>query len=242
MVYKFDDSELNGKIESALSLYKSTNSGINWTSLGGTVNTSANTITLAGVGSFSRWSASSASAAASTIKLVLEGFYNTATGRLNMRDTVRAYLRNPSTPFAVVDSSLSVIDSVTFNGSFLFTNAPTGTYYIQIKHRNALETWSKAGGESYTLGSPLNYDFSTDSAKAYQNNMKKTGTKWAFYEGDVNQEGNVDLSDVLLIYNNSTAFLTGYVKTDINGDRITDLTDVIIAYNNSVAFVSKKNP
>ena len=242
LVYKFDDSELNGKIESALSLYKSTNTGSTWTVQGGTVNTTANTITLSGIGSFSRWSASSASAVVSTIKLVLEGFYNTTTGRLNMRDTVRAYLRNSTTPFAVVDSAKSVIDSVTFNGSFIFANAPSGTYYIQIRHRNALETWSRSGGEAYVLGSALSYDFTTDSAKAYQNNMKKTGTKWALYEGDVNQEGNVDLSDVILIYNNSTSFLSGYVKADVNGDRLTDLSDVLIAYNNSVAFVSKKSP
>ncbi len=242
LVYKYDDTELSGKIESALTLYKSTNGGSSWTGQGGTVNTSANTISLSGIGSFSRWSASSAAAVASQIKLLLEGFYNTTTGRLSMRDTVRAYLRNNTTPFAVVDSAKSVIDTLTFNGNFLFANSPTGTYFIQTKHRNALETWSKAGGESYTLGSSLNYDFTTDSSKAYQNNMKKTGTKWVFYEGDVNQDGIIDLSDVILIYNNSALFISGYVYTDVNGDRITDLTDVIIAYNNSVAFVSKKNP
>jgi len=242
MVYNFDESELNGKVESALSLFKSTNTGSTWTVQGGIVNTGANNITLTGISGFSRWSAGAPTAVASTLKLVLEGFYNTGTGRLNMRDTVRAYLRNSTTPFAVVDSAKSVIDSVTFNGTFLFANAPTGTYYIQTKHRNALQTWSKSGGEAYTLGSSFSYDFTTDSAKAYQNNMKKTGIKWAFFEGDVNQEGNVDLSDVLLIYNGSASFLSGYVVTDVNGDRLTDLSDVILAYNNSVAFVSKKAP
>ena len=242
MVYNFDESELNGKVESALSLFKSTNTGSTWTVQGGTVNTVANNITLTGIAGFSRWSAGAPTAVASTLKLVLEGFYNTSTGRLNMRDTVRAYLRNSITPFAVVDSAKSVIDSVTFNGTFLFANAPTGTYYIQTKHRNALETWSKSGGESYTLGSSFSYDFTTDSAKAYQNNMKKTGTKWAFFEGDVNQEGSVDVSDVILIYNNSALFINGYVNTDVNGDRLTDISDVIIAYNNSVNFVNKKAP
>jgi hypothetical protein len=242
LIYKYDDSELNGKVESALSLYKSTNTGSTWTSQGGTVNTSANTITLAGVGSFSRWSASSASAVASTIKLLLEGFYNTGTGRMNMRDTVRAYLRNPTTPFAVIDSAKSIIDSVTFNGSFLFANAPTGTYYIQTKHRNALETWSKAGGESYTLGSSMNYDFTTDSAKAYGKNMKKSGTKWVFYEGDVNQDGFIDLSDEVVINNDVNIFKTGYVRTDVNGDKIVDLTDLLITYNNAAAFVIKSKP
>ncbi|MBK7253079.1 MAG: hypothetical protein IPI04_03950 [Ignavibacteria bacterium] len=76
LVYKYDDSELNGKVESASSLFKSTNSGATWTSQAGTVNTSANTITLSGVGSFSRWSASSVAAVAAQIKVIMEGFYN----------------------------------------------------------------------------------------------------------------------------------------------------------------------
>ncbi|MBK8381400.1 MAG: hypothetical protein IPL16_05790 [Ignavibacteria bacterium] len=105
LVYKYDDSELNGKVESASSLFKSTNSGTNWTSQGGTVNTSANTITLSGIGSFSRWSASSVAAVAAQIKLIMEGFYNPGTGKLNKRDTVRAYLRNITTPFAIIDSA-----------------------------------------------------------------------------------------------------------------------------------------
>ncbi len=242
MIFNFDESELNGKVEAALSLFKSTNGGSTWTVQGGTVNTAANNITLSSIGSFSRWSAGAPSAVASTIKLSLEGFYNIATGRMNMRDTVRAYLRNTTTPFAVVDSAKSIIDSVTFNGSFLFANAPTGAYYIQTKHRNALETWSKTGGESYTLGSALNYDFTTDSAKAYGKNMKKASAKWVFYEGDINQDGFVELQDVILVNNASSAFLTGYVNTDVNGDRLVDLTDLIITYNNSSAFVTVSRP
>ena len=242
LIYKYDDSELNGKIESAMSLYKSTNTGSTWTSQGGSVNTSVNTITLSGISSFSRWSASSAAAVSSTIKLLLEGYFNTGTGRMNIRDTVRAYLRNFSTPFAVVDSAKSIIDSVTFTGSFLFANAPSGTYYIQIRHRNALETRSKTGGETYTLGSALSYDFTTDSAKAYGKNMKKAGTKWVFYEGDVNQDGFIDLTDQVAINNDVNIFLTGYLRTDVNGDKIVDLTDLLITYNNAAVFVIKSTP
>ena len=242
MVFNYDESELNGKVEAALSLYKSTNTGSTWTIQGGTVNTAANNITLTSIGSFSRWSAGAPNSVASTIKILLEGFYNTVTGRLNMRDTVRAYLRNTTTPFAVVDSAKSVIDSVTFNGSFLFANAPTGTYYIQTKHRNALETWSKTGGESYTLGGALNYDFTTDSAKAYGKNMKKSGTKWVFYEGDVLQDGFIELQDIILVNNDASAFMTGYVRTDVNGDRLVDLSDLLITYNNAAAFVTVSKP
>jgi hypothetical protein len=88
----------------------------------------------------------------------------------------------------------------------------------------------------------MNYDFTTDSAKAYGKNMKKSGTKWVFYEGDVNQDGFVDLSDEILINNDANIFLTGYVKTDVNGDRLVDLADLLITYNNAAIFVAKSRP
>lgn len=50
-VFMYDDSELNGNTESDLSLYSSSNSGANWAFIGGTLNTSINKITLAGLNS-----------------------------------------------------------------------------------------------------------------------------------------------------------------------------------------------
>ena len=150
LVYKYDDSELNGKVDSTLSLFRSTNMGSTWTERGGTVNTSNKSITLSGINAFSRWSASLNTSVifpvASQIKVIMEGFYNLSLvpNRLNMRDTVRAYLRQNFNPYNIVDSAKSIIDSVTFTGSFLFANAPSGTYYIQLNHRNSIETWSKS--------------------------------------------------------------------------------------------------
>ena len=95
LVYKYDDSELNGKPEAALKLFKSTNTGSTWQFMGGTVNTVANEITIDGLNSFSRWSADS-SGSSESISVIMEGFYNIATNNLNMTDTVRVYLRNSS--------------------------------------------------------------------------------------------------------------------------------------------------
>ena len=139
LVFKFDDSELNGKPEPSLKLFKSTNSGSNWLYQGGTVNIAASQITLPGITSFSRWSADSSKVSAA-IGLIMEGFYNIATNNLNMTDTVRAYLRNISLPYAIVDSAVGLLDSLTFKSAMQFTNASTGSYYIQLKHRNSLET------------------------------------------------------------------------------------------------------
>ena len=239
IIFKYDDSELNGKPEGSLQLFRSTNTGSSWTIRGGTINTTTNEITLSGIDAFSRWSAGSGYFT-SSIKVIPQGLYNSTSNRLNRKDTVRAYLRNISSPYGIIDSAKSIIDSVTFTGNFIFTNAPSGNYYVQTKHRNSLETWSKSGGEAYNLGSAFSYDFTTASSQAFGNNLLQADAapvKYAIYTGDVNQDGSIDLTDVIQTYNDANNFVTGYVVTDLNRDNITDLTDVLIAYNNSVNFV-----
>jgi len=179
------------------------------------------------------------------IRLIPEGLYNTETKNLTIRDTVKAYLHSNVSPFVPVDSAVSVIDSVTFTGAFTFPDAPSGTYYIEIRHRNSISTWSKAGGELFVPNSTMNYDFTDLSNKAFGNNLKQVDTSpvlFAVFGGDINQEGIIDLTDVILIQNNVTNFIEGYVITDVNGDNITDLNDVIISYNNSTNFVISKAP
>ena len=51
----YDESELNSLTESTLVLFRSTDGGTSWTQEGGTVNESANTVTLSGIDAFSRW-------------------------------------------------------------------------------------------------------------------------------------------------------------------------------------------
>ncbi|RTY36918.1 DUF4347 domain-containing protein, partial [Chlorobium phaeovibrioides] len=53
LVFHYDDQELNGLSESDLKLYTSTDSGSTWMFIGGTVDATANTVTLAGLGSLS---------------------------------------------------------------------------------------------------------------------------------------------------------------------------------------------
>jgi hypothetical protein len=57
LVFSYNDAELNSLTESKLFLYKSTNGGTTFSCEGGTVSTPANTITLSGIGAFSRWMA-----------------------------------------------------------------------------------------------------------------------------------------------------------------------------------------
>ena len=176
------------------------------------------------------------------ITVIPEGFYDAGMNKLSMKDTVRAYLRNISSPYAKVDSAKAVIDSLTFTGNFSFLNVATGTYYLALNHRNSIETWSKPGGESIVKGSPFSYDFTTAQNKAYGNNMKLKGTKWCIYSGDVNQDGLVDLSDLSLVDTDNLNFQTGYRVTDLNGDLLIDLSDLQIVDTNNLNFVSKVTP
>lgn len=174
------------------------------------------------------------------IKLSPEGYYNGATQ--NMSDTVTVYLRSNISPFGAVDSAKTVIDSVTNNGSFVFKNISTGTYYIQTSHRNSLETWSKSGGETVTEGVTSSYDFTTSVSQAYGNNLNLKSGKYCLYGGDINKDGLVELSDLLQIYNDGANFSVGYVISDLTGDGLVDLSDLLIVYNNAANFVSKKSP
>ena len=179
------------------------------------------------------------------LKLALEGFYNSTTNTLSQSDTVTAYLRKTTSPFNIVDTAKAVINSSTLQGNFSFKNAPTGTYYITVKHRNSLETWSKTGGELFSNGFTVNYDMTNLSSKAFGNNLTQVDASpvvFATYSGDVNKDSFIDLTDVVYIYNDAVNFATGYIISDVTGDNITDLADVLIAFNNSGKFVSVVKP
>lgn len=179
------------------------------------------------------------------ITLSIEGLYNSATNRLNRKDTVTAYLREAKSPFSIVDSAKAVIDSVSLTGNFKFNNAYSGNYYIALKHRNSVQTWSKAGGENYNPMAIMKYDFSNAQNKAYGNNMLQVDSsplRFALYSGDVNQDFTIDGSDLSQISNDAENFMTGYVNSDLNGDRSVDGNDLSLAENNALNYVGAVLP
>ncbi|MBK8381399.1 MAG: hypothetical protein IPL16_05785 [Ignavibacteria bacterium] len=128
---------------------------------------------------------------------------------------------------------------------FFFTNTASGTYYIQTKHRNSIETWSKSGGQPYTLGSVMSYDFTSAAAQSYGSNMIQVNAsplRFGVYSGDINQDGTVDASDVSEVDNDSYNSLSGYVRTDVTGDNFVDATDVSIIDNNANSSVNVVRP
>lgn len=172
------------------------------------------------------------------LKILIEGFYDQVTNTM-VSDTNKVYLRNSSPPYTIADSAMGVISN-SGDETVTFQNAGNVSYYIQTKHRNSLETWSSL---------PLNfnavsvaYDFTLNSAQTFGNNVKLKGSKWTIYSADVNNDGQVDLTDIIGIYNDALVNLTGYVITDVNGDNIVDLTDLVICFNNTATFVGVVRP
>ncbi len=176
------------------------------------------------------------------ISVAMEGFLNPVSNKMNMRDTVRAYLRSNSFPFNILDSSKAVIDSSNLTGVFKFYNAVTGTYYIQLKHRNSIETWSRPGGEFMVFGGIYNYDFTNAPNRAYGNNLIHKGTKYCIYSGDINHDGIVDASDESLTDNDAFNFVSGYVNSDVTGNGTVDAADLGIVDNNVFNFVRRIRP
>ena len=176
------------------------------------------------------------------VKIIPEGLYNAGTNRLNKRDTLTAYLRSINSPYVIIDSSTAVIDSITFVCNFNFLNVVNGAYYLVIKHRNSIETWSKDGGEIFTEGIPVNYDFTSSEGQAYGNNMVQKSGKWCIYSGDVNQDGVVDVTDLVITDTDNLTFVTGNTVTDINGDGLVDVTDLIYIDINNINFVGSVKP
>lgn len=167
-----------------------------------------------------------------SIKAIPEGFLNTSTNKLNSIDTFNVYLRNRAAPYALVDSAKGVIDIDSFTIQSSFLNAPTGLYFIVLKHRNTIETWSNSFGVVFVRGNDNSYDFTTSKFQAYANNLVLKGGRYCLYSGDVGQDGFIDASDLSQVENAVGAGSSGYINTDINGDNYSDAEDISIVENN----------
>ena len=171
------------------------------------------------------------------LKLGIEAFWN---GAAQVSDTVKCHLRNSVAPFNEVEVASAVLDN-TGAATFNFSTPVSGSYYIKITHRNSLETWSGLP-VNLTAGGVINYDFTTSSSQSFGDNATHVFGRYCDYSGDVNQDGAVNLTDIVETFNASSIFTTGYVVTDVNGNNSVDLTDITYVYNNSRAFVSKVTP
>lgn len=146
-------------------------------------------------------------------------------------DTVTVELHSSVSPFALIQTDKKTIN-VSGNGVFVFPSSVQGlSFYIVIKHRNALETWSAL--PVLFNSTSISYSFTTALNKAYGNNMKNLGAgNFGVYSGDVIKNGIINSSDLSEIETKSTQFLTGYSSSDATGNGIVESTDFSVVENN----------
>ena len=165
------------------------------------------------------------------LKALFQGFYNSSLNKM-VKDTARVYLRYNISPYNIADSSKAVLDS-TGKGNFIFNRIGNlSPYFIVVKHRNSLVSWSKTAKTFYS--NTLTYDFTINSSLTYGNNAVLSGSKYCFYSGDINQDGIIDAGDISAIENDAINSVSGYVKSDITGDNFVDASDLSLVENNVV--------
>ncbi len=168
---------------------------------------------------------------------LIEGYFN---GNTMTTDTVTLELRNQFFPYNKIDQTKILLDQ-NGNGNGKFYNAANNTpFYIVVKHRNALETWSSFP-QSFSANS-LAYDFTSSASQAYGNNLKLINGKWCIFGGDVNQDGFIESDDVNLVYTANVFGVTGNSLTDLNGDSFTEIDDLNIVFINNVLGIERKAP
>ncbi len=154
-------------------------------------------------------------------------------------DTITIVLHDKIT----YDSVYAVIGTIDVTG-FAQVNLPSNlvgeSYYIAVKHRSSIETWT---ADTVVFTSNTSYDFTDDPAKAYGANMVDLGSGvFGIYSGDINQDGSIDFLDYPDLDIGSLNGDLGYMNTDLNGDASVDFLDYPIIDLNSINGVFLMRP
>ena len=211
-----------------------------------------------GTSHIAAWNESLLTTQTLTITAFLEGFYNSFTGWMNQAqntdingfivnnfpgtivDTLRIQLVEATAPFSVAYESAGVDLNTDGSITLILPATLTGSYYIVIKHRNSIETWSAI---PISINADIVYYNFTDAAsKAYGNNLKLINGIYCIFGGDINQDGIIDGGDMAPIENSSSVAAMGYLAEDANGDGLVDGGDMAIVDNNAAAAVSLITP
>ncbi|MDI6765689.1 MAG: T9SS type A sorting domain-containing protein [Bacteroidota bacterium] len=134
--FHYDESELNGRDEATLEMWKSIDNGVNWTEEGGTPSPTNNTVTLNNVSSFSRWTLTD-----DANPLIVTGS--------QLSDVIAGVLSIPATISSLVDTQpeqVAVFDFTVRDGGASGDADLTGTIlnYIQLAKgsNNTVSSWS----------------------------------------------------------------------------------------------------
>jgi hypothetical protein len=161
------------------------------------------------------------------------------TSNMSLTDSVNVILYEAVYPHSAVASKRVVVHT---DGTATCIFPPLmGSYYVGIKNRNTLYTWSS---NPVALGQiAAMYDFTTSSSMVYGDNaIEMEPGIWALYMGDLNDDENIDLFDLNTLEDDISNFLYGYVATDINGDGNADLLDTQVMSDNIGLFIFSMHP
>jgi hypothetical protein len=186
------------------------------------------------------------------LHLNLQGYYqtnNTMTPTLfnegvsanqTITDEITVELHEAISPYAMAYTTNA---SLLTNGNVAATFASLydGNYYVAIKHRNSIETWS-ANPINILHHSITNLPDLIPS-NTFGGNVVEVGTGiYAIYTGDITQDGSIDNSDFSQWEMDANNFATGYIATDLDGLGSADNADFSIWEINANNFVSKIVP
>ncbi len=168
-----------------------------------------------------------------TVHLFLQGYY-LGTGKLSPLshllgavsatavDNVTIELHDATTH----DSLYAYVGVLNSDGNIVctFPGSATGNYYIVVKHRNSLETWSASAQSVSTIGT---YSFTSGASQAYGSRLVllESGI-YGIYSGDVNRDGAINYADKLQLQSVLSNFTVGTLNVnDITGDGFVDEED-----------------
>ena len=185
-------------------------------------------------------------------KLNIEGYYDTSVNLmrtvrvnqgtstdLNLTDLIDVELRNQST-YAIEYQESGLTLSTTGNATITDPSMPLGTYYLVVKHRNAVKTWSAI---PITTANNQIYDFTSAASQAYgSNQIEVEPGVFAFYSGDINQDESVDNSDSDLLFDDINNSNFGDLATDLNGDGSVDNSELDFFIPNSINSIYSMHP
>lgn len=183
------------------------------------------------------------------VKVFIEGMYSASTHSMapllnpndTLSDTITVELTSPVTKLAMYTSK--GVLSTTGTANILFPQPALGqSYYIVVKHRNSLQTWS-AG--TFAFNSPDTiYDFTTAASMAFGNRqIQLEPGVFGIHTGDLNQDGVINFTDIIVQDNSVAAGIqVGYQTGDINGDGIVESADYSWIENKVQVTVTSSHP
>jgi hypothetical protein len=155
-------------------------------------------------------------------------------------DTITVELRESTAPYGLFQSSKVILSTSGEATVSVGNTALNQSYYIIVKHRNSIETWS---ADTVTINAITNYDFSTSDDKAYDNNQVEVENGvWAIFSGDVDQDGYVTNFDYVPLETGILNFDEGFNVTDIDGDGYVTNFDYPVMEQNILNFIEVKRP